>query len=428
VVKYGLPATTAAVVPALLLFPVIAAFLRRERMVASPMFGLLILYFAVQIASTAQAFDIGWSLTKLLTFGIEGLFIYFAVTNAIRSRVELERASITLLISASFLGLLTLIQGVTHHYYGSYGGFARVSPDFLYGFDTSPRLQGPIGDPNYFAQVMLIAVPLGLLVASSASTRWGRIGGWTAGALALSGIVLSYSRGAILALLVVLLAMVLLRQVSFRQLVAVITALVLVVFAVPSYHERVNSLVSASNATAAQGAGNVDDQSVRARSTEMKAALLAYIDHPVLGVGPGAFPLNYQRYAGEVGGEVHDTVKFGPNKGTIPERQAHDLFLGLAAEIGSLGIGVLITLLVTTEVLLLRTRRGALVRGDKRMAALATAYFLSIIAYLTAGIFLSLAYERYMWLLLALAAATIRVGAIENRRAGRSTTGNGARR
>jgi O-antigen ligase len=273
---------------------------------------------------------------------------------------------------------------------------------------------------------MLIAVPLALLVASSARTRLGRIGAWIAAALALSGIVLSYSRGAILALLVVLLAMVLLRQVSIRQFVVVITALVLVVFAVPSYHQRVNSLVSASNATAAQGAGNVDDQSVRARSTEMRAALLAYVDHPVLGVGPGAFPLNYQRYASQVGGEVHDTVKFGVNKGTIPERQAHDLFLGLAAEIGTLGIGVLIAMIVTTEVLLLRTRRGALARGDKRMAALATAFFLSIIAYLTAGIFLSLAYERYMWLLLALAAATIRVGTIENRQADRSTTGNGA--
>src|SRR3954471_9384655 len=204
VVKYGLPPTAVVVVPALLLLPVTASYLRKQKVVFSPMFALLLLYFAIELASTAQSAEIGTALTHVQTFMIEGLFIFFCVTNAIRTRLELERASVMLLAAASFLGFLTLVQGVTHHYYGSYGGFARVTPDYLYGFDPEPRLAGPIGDPNYFAQVMLIAVPIGLLFGSSAKSQGRRFASLAAAGLALAGIVLSYSRGAVLALLIVL--------------------------------------------------------------------------------------------------------------------------------------------------------------------------------------------------------------------------------
>jgi len=141
----------------------------------------------------------------------------------------------------------------------------------------------------------------------------------------------------------------------------------------------------------------------------MFAALLAYTDHPVLGVGPGAFPKNYQRYANLVGGEVHDTIKFGPLKGTSPERQAHNMFLSIAAELGTLGLATLLWLLFVTARSLLRVRRQ-LLHSDPSIAAIATGYFLAITVFLAAGAFLTLAFERYFWMLLALAAVAARVG------------------
>jgi hypothetical protein len=42
---------------------------------------------------------------------------------------------------------------------------------------------------------------------------------------------------------------------------------------------------------------------------------------------------------------------------------------------------------------------------------MATAFFLAIISYLTTGIFLSLAFERYFWLILGLADALIIIAA-----------------
>ena len=55
---------------------------------------------------------------------------------------------------------------------------------------------------------------------------------------------------------------------------------------------------------------------------------------------------------------------------------------------------------------LARTRKRWL-RDDPEIANMATAYMLSIVTYLTTGIFLHFAFIRYFWLIMALAAAVI---------------------
>jgi hypothetical protein len=57
---------------------------------------------------------------------------------------------------------------------------------------------------------------------------------------------------------------------------------------------------------------------------------------------------------------------------------------------------------VVSLVGLARARRAALAtRPD--LAALATGFLLSIVAYLASGVFLHLSYARYFWMMLALA-------------------------
>ena len=41
---------------------------------------------------------------------------------------------------------------------------------------------------------------------------------------------------------------------------------------------------------------------------------------------------------------------------------------------------------------------------------MATSFFLAVVAYLTTGLFLHLAYERYLWILLALAGSAAYLG------------------
>ena len=163
--------------------------------------------------------------------------------------------------------------------------------------------------------------------------------------------------------------------------------------AVPAYGERVGSLLAVSSTVGDAGLAETDG-AIQSRITEGLAALLAFADHPIVGVGPGQFPGVYRHYAELVGIRV-----------LASDRQAHNLFLGIAAELGLAGLAVFLIIVGVTMRDLARARRAA-ARVDPMLAALSTGFLLSIMTYLTTGIFLHMSFIRYFWMMLALAGAT----------------------
>ena len=115
-----------------------------------------------------------------------------------------------------------------------------------------------------------------------------------------------------------------------------------------------------------------------------------------MGVGPGLFPSYYQQYAREVSAAQIDT------RVDLSEREAHNLYTGIAAEYGGLGLACFLGILFVTIRDLLRARRRWLAERPE-IAHLAAGLVLAIIGYMVSGLFLHLKYERYFWLLLALA-------------------------
>jgi O-antigen ligase len=156
----------------------------------------------------------------------------------------------------------------------------------------------------------------------------------------------------------------------------------------PAYTARLASLAELPGAEA--GA----DNSIRSRATEVLTAVLVFADHPVIGVGRGLFPLYYRRYADEVAIEVQNA-----------DRESHNLYAGIAAETGIFGLVAFMGILIVTLRDLDRARRRWAI-ADPVRANLATGFLLTVVSYMTTGLFLHLAYERYFWLLLALAGAT----------------------
>ncbi len=282
-----------------------------------------------------------------------------------------------------------------------------MSADFFYGLIDEPRFQGPIGDPNYFGQALLVAVPFGIVLGMTAGSVRMRLLAFGATALTSAGIVLTYSRGAALAFVAILFLMIALGHVRLRYAGILAVAVAVVIATIPAYRDRVASLGSVLGATSPAGAQVAPDASVQGRSVEMRAAVLVTESYPLLGVGPGQFPLYYQQYAAAAGGDVHEAVKFGPNKGAAPERVTHDIFLGVAANLGVVGLAVFCSILATCGRRLWRARRHAVAAGGD--ALLPTACLLALVAYVTTGLFLELAYERYLWLLVAVASAAVRV-------------------
>jgi putative inorganic carbon (HCO3(-)) transporter len=417
--RHGVPAAAAAAVPFLLVLPLMSALLRRERLIMTPVTLLLVLYLVVQIVAGFHALDMGIVLNRLLTFSLEGLLSVILITNVVRTPAMLRQATWALVAGLGFLGLVAFVQYVTHSWYRSFFGFGEVSSDYFYGLVSEPRLQGPIGDPNYFAQILLLGIPLGIALAVTTRSSRERAAALAVTACMFAGILFTYSRGAVVAFVLAFALLVALRQVAVRYGVILALVLVVVVAVVPSYRARVESLSSVGGAGAAVGTTAASDSSVSGRVTEMHAALLVWADHPILGVGPSQFPLYYQRYAVLVGGEVHSSVKYGPGKGTSPARVTHDLFLGIAADLGVVGLLVFLSILA---VALRGLWRGRSHRAPPALASLNVAYLVAIVAYVAAGFFLELAYERYFWLILALACSAARLAGVAS---AESTAANG---
>jgi hypothetical protein len=407
---YGAPQLLGALLPFVLLVPIAQSRRRGEPLVLGGAFALLLALLVVQLLSTLVTTQQDAAAERVKQFALEGPMVYLLVVNSVRTTATLRRAVWALIGAGACLALVTVYQQLTGTFERPYGGLGQIDHAYFRGQSDVARLAGPLGDPNYYAQVLLPIVPLGLLRIWRERAPSARLAAAGTTALVCLAITFTYSRGAAVAFVALLLAMGCLRYVRARHLAAIALAVALLVAAVPAYRERVATVTAIGGATARAGEQTTADASTRSRTTEMLAAGLAFADRPVLGVGPGVFPYYYQRYAQRVGIEVRDETQSGPERGELPRREAHDIALGIAADLGVAGLATFGGVLFLTLRNLVRARRRSLSRRPE-LASLCDSLLLALVAYLTAGLFLTLAFERYLWLLAALAGAAARIAA-----------------
>jgi O-antigen ligase len=381
--------------------PMLAAayhlFARRERLCLGPAPFALLGFFGAQFLSVLFSAFRDVALRELTTNIAEGLALYLLMVNAVRSVESLRQVTWAMLAAGAMLGGLGLFQAATHTQHLSYGGFAQVPDRDVAEEDEEwvavpkPRAAGPIGEKNYYAQFMLMLTPLAFL-QSRTERNWLYKGlAMAALLLILGGIGLSGSRGAAVGLAALLVVMAAFRYVTWAQLAVLGLAGAMVVVASPTYRERMSTFTTLIDIAAGGSSIQNADKAVQGRLTEMAAALLIFRDSPVVGIGPGNFPLEFVDRADSLGFQVHSS-----------ERYAHCMYLEIAAETGLLGLASFLALFGQTLWSLSRVRRHAV---DPALRNMATALFLALVVLATTGVFLSFAYARYYWLLLALSAA-----------------------
>jgi O-antigen ligase len=415
--RYDVPYFAGAAFPLLLVVPfAYHIVIRRQPIIITSGFPLMIGYFIVLILSTAfgMSADPDRALDTFFNFVVEGLLIYFFVTNAVRSLSDLRLVVWVLLIVAGVIGALSVHQQATGAFDDEYLGFAKVSqaaigPD-VFDEGGQPRLAGMIGEKNRYAQVMVVLLPLGMFRVWRERRLVLRLLAAAATTFIAFGAILTFSRGAALGFAITIALMVLLRYIKLSQLASLLIAGAVILSLQPTYLERILTLEALGGATGTQGSTQAEDSSIRKRANETIAALLVFADHPLLGVGRGLFPLYYGDYGDEVG------IAF-ENEG----RQAHNLYAGIAAETGIFGTIFFLGIFAVTLVDLERVRRRWRERAPE-YADMAASFSLAVIAYLTTGLFLHLAYERYLWILLALAGSAAWLGL---RHAGEPETDDG---
>ena len=405
---HGVPYLAASVLPMLIAVPIAYRLLiARERVAIPAPLPFLIVYLLVQILGTLLARDLGPATAELARFLSEGVLIYLLVTQALRSSVILHRAVWTLLIVGATLGGLSFLQQVTGSFDNDYLGFAQLSEGeagsaAAGGRNEIFRSGGPIGEQNFYAQMLVVLVPLGISRALGERQLLTRLGAVAVTVLIGLGVVSTYSRGAAVALLMLLAAMAVLRYVKPVHIVLVGIALGIVLSSAPAYVERLSTIEELPSVV---GGGETTDPVLLQRTNDVLAAALVFIEHPIIGVGPGMFRWYYREYAPRV-----------PGLEGSGDYAAHNFYAEVAAETGLLGLLAMASIFGLTIRELVRARRRW-VGVDRDRETLATGFLLSMLVYLFTGLFLHVAYQRYFWLVMAIAAAA---GWILTREAGPS--------
>lgn len=400
---HGLPFIVGAATPLLLFAPLISyLIIQRQQLIVTPITLPLLIFLLAHTIGTLFSSHLEEATTVLINFLVEGIGLYILFTNVIRTRAILRAAVWTLLLVGALMGGLSLYQQLSGTYANNYGGFAQVSNaafgtgvEQIEGEVEQPRLAGPVGEQNRYAQVLLMLLPLGLFRCWGERSPGLRLLALGASALIAGGIALTFSRGAAVSFGLMLLLMSIFGYFTLRQLTVVMLVVFVILLAVPQYGTRLIRLQEVSSIFAGSDGPGVagTDGSTQSRITQMIVAAQVFADHPVVGVGPGVYRYYYIDYAKFVGIRAHQTL-----------RQPHNLYLGIAAELGTVGLLSFAMIVGLTLYQLVRVRKRY-AQACPDMAHMATGFVLAIVAYLATGMFLHFAYIRFFWLILALTSA-----------------------
>jgi putative inorganic carbon (HCO3(-)) transporter len=297
----------------------------------------------------------------------------------------------TLIAVGIFLGSISVFQYFTHTFTRSYGGFGQSSLEQIVGTVDDYRIGGPIGDPNFFAQIMIVLVPISLERALHEKRILLRaLALWALGVSFLC-VIFTYSRGGLLALLACLAVWFVVNPPRGIQLPLVIigTVLVLAFVIPPGYYDRVLAL---GQIFQSQGTLRTADPSLQGRASENLAAWDMFSTHPLFGVGWNSYPYLFPFYSKDIGLAIVAT-----------QREAHDLYLEVAAETGVVGLVAFGLMLFSSLRVVVRSRRQFIQAKMTEYAGMTTAFGVGFLGYLVAAIFIHGAFLRYFHVLLGIA-------------------------
>lgn len=346
-------------------------------------------YFLVHAIALLWVRETAPTATDLIGLS-KNLLIVLVLTGYLTTMTRLRTVMWSMAFAIAVVAALSVVQYATGTFDDTYFGFANASMKQIVGETNTWRVSGPLPDPNYFGQLLVLGLPLALAVATTDRRPLLQIFGLIGALLIVAAIFLTFSRGALLGVAVMILAGVLTLRSRWVLLMSVgLVASVAALVAPSSYFDRITPIWQAVSAVVT-GGQFVYDPALSERISVVTAAIEMFRDNPLFGIGTGQFPTQFADYA----------LNHGLDLGAPPE--AHSMFLEKLAETGLLGFSMLIATAVTALTVGIRARRRLLESGHIRDAAILRALLLSFVGYLTTAIFLHGAYERFFWLLAAL--------------------------
>lgn len=256
-------------------------------------------------------------------------------------------------------------------------------------------------DENDFALFMNILIPFGYFLAQETKDKRKRIFYYSCVVLYVLGNVASFSRGGFVGLLGV---GIFIFYKSKNKVTLVLIAALLVVlmfaFAPPEYWDEMSTIKEDSHSEVGTG---------KLRYDAWKAGWQMFLDHPIIGVGANNFGIWLQDYY---------PVKEIAHK--MWGRAAHSLYFTLIPEMGIVGTVLFIGMLwgnykdhcyishlearkgsLLASANLTEVEKGNISKGIRTLHFFSLAYSGAMVAYFVTGIFISVLWYGYFWILMS---------------------------
>lgn len=338
----------------------IAVARRRERLLTLRLQTVLLLALGVWFvitAMTAVETNIGFRWAQLFA---KIILISVITTGLVRTRERFEAIILVIAFSLGLLGVKCGLFGVLH------GGVQ------LY--------QGPGGfmaDNNHFALAINMAIPLLVGIAMVQRQKLIRLAAVAMVPFCIMTIFFTFSRGGLVTFAVVTILLVLFSR--HRLLAVALVGLSIVSFVVVSSDE----ILDTYKARAETIRTYEEDTSASNRLRAWEISWWVFNDHPIFGVGPYNFQAVFEDYGGA----------------DEKSRVAHNSFLQLLAENGLPAFTLFVALIMVT---LWRLERIWLTGEPYWARIYARMMQFSILAYITGGMLLNMAYFDLFYHLVAL--------------------------
>jgi putative inorganic carbon (HCO3(-)) transporter len=318
----------------------------------------------------------------LTTFArfLPNVILFLIVFTAIRDR----RAAL-MVVSGFLLG------AVAAAFYGLL--FAQTAVQ-----DYGGRLTGSNLDPNELASMLVAGMALSVGLAANLRGKPGpRLAVLAAGGICLLTSMLTGSRGGLVSLAAMVIVGIVFggrwrgRIALGGAVVAVIVVFYIAALAPPQIRQRI------------QQSDQGQERVFEGRTTLWEIGKRMVEAHPVTGVGAGNFQTSSRHYLLQPGAVFRsDVVIFTP-------QVAHNTYLGVAAELGLVGLTLFLTITGFSLFSLIRAAGNFARRGDLRSEALTRAMLVAMVGVLVADFFISQEINKQLWLMLGIGPALLAI-------------------
>lgn len=337
-------------------------FMRREKKLFFEKNVFLLIGYIILLCAGFYKTNIGFSsIPSILSLFSKILLFYLIAVDVIRNQFDLHKLKMSIVFAVLSRGILSLI-------YTAYS--TQLDVDHFKSFIIRLEGIGSLGDPNDLASIVIMVLPIMYFSGSKIKNIFMRmfilvpsIGS------ALYLVWATRSRGALLALLIVLAAWFFLKFKNALLTIILAISISTLYFPLKESFQRDKSDLELSTAN---------------RLNYWVTGAHMLIKNPMLGVGYNMYPPLFEKYAPEL-------------KGESGERTAHSNWILVMAETGIIGFTFYMLFFFRNFLLTWKIR------------GLAQEYFLSALGYFLAISFLSQAYTYYPYIMICLCTCSYRV-------------------